>query len=69
MVYMKLIHPFLAPFVEPAFNKVVAWIWGPQAVYSGCPIRPKNKKPNETEVGSSQGDTEPSTSSSKSKEE
>jgi hypothetical protein len=44
MIYMKLLHPFLAPFIEPAFNKVIAWIWGPQALNQGCPIRPKDKR-------------------------
>ena len=44
MIYMKLLHPFLAPYIEPAFNRMVSWIWGPQAVTQGCPIRPKNKK-------------------------
>lgn len=48
MIYMKLLHPFLAPFIEPAVDKVVGWIWGTQAVQAGCPIRPKSKRTNET---------------------
>lgn len=68
MVYMKLLHPFLAPFIEPAFNKVVAWIWGPQALSQGCPIRPKNKtKEGQAEKGDEPN--QPIASSSKAKDD
>lgn len=65
MVYMKLLHPFLAPFIEPAIDKVVSWIWGPQAVTQGCPIRPKNggqQAPNTTAAERGGGDQQPETS-------
>lgn len=68
MLYMKFIHPLVGPYIEPAFNRLVGYIWGPQAVQSGCPIRPKNKSsqptPGVTESDSGDG-PEPSTSQAK----
>jgi hypothetical protein len=71
MIYMKVLHPFLAPFIEPAFNKVIAWIWGPQALTQGCPIRPKNKTTEGTTNKAEKGDDpgQPIASSSKAKED
>lgn len=66
MIYMKLLHPFLAPFIEPAIDKVVSYFWGPQAV-QGCPIKSnKNKKPDEPVAS---GSNEPGPSTSKPKED
>lgn len=71
MIYMKLLHPFLAPFIEPAFNKVIVWIWGPQALTQGCPIRPKNKTKTDGPQQAENGDDpkQPTASSSKTKDD
>lgn len=75
MIYMKLIHPYLAPFIEPAIDRVVALIWGPQAVQRGCPIKPKSgssKTINREVTAFGEGDsvsTSTQDDSSKSKED
>lgn len=71
MVYMKLIHPYLAPYLEPAIDKVIAWIYGPQAVTQGCPIRPKGKKTEESQAGdaSSSNQQQPNSTATAGKDE
>lgn len=63
MVYMKVFHPFLGPYVEPLIDRVVALIWGPQAVQRGCPIKPKNSTKESTVNKGGDINCEPSTSS------
>lgn len=65
MVYMKLLHPFLAPFIEPAIDKVVSLIWGPQAVTQGCPIRSRTgRAAAQSEATPAAGDGEATPSAS-----
>lgn len=67
---MKFIHPIVGPYIEPPFNRIIGYIWGQQAVQSGCPIRPKNKTSPTSQAipskGAGSGDeTGPSTSQEK----
>lgn len=43
---MKFLNPIVAPYIQPLFNKVVTYFWGPEAIQadSTCPIRPRAKK-------------------------
>lgn len=74
MLYMKFLHPIIGPYIEPAFNRLVGYIWGPQAVQGGCPIRPKNKQSQQTPAtsvsdGNSGDGPAPSTSQEKGSKE
>lgn len=72
MIYMKIFHPFLAPYLEPAIDKVVSLIWGPQAVQRGCPIKPKGGNKTVQEASSGEGDvasTSKATTTTKTKDD
>lgn len=58
MLYMKFLNPFVQPYIQPIFDRVVTYFWGPDALNSSCPIRqPSSKaKKKDSEVTSS-GDT------------
>lgn len=63
MLYMKFINPIVAPYIQPAINRLITYFRGPQAVSQSesCPIRrpASSTKKAETTAGGDSTSTKP----------